>query len=418
LTTEYAYEATSELRSLAERLADGKPYLIITREDPNKADISAQIRKKAREQFKTAGGLEDEKVEKYISGRIADLKKDKRLSRYPDSELRAVVEEQLLNTLFEKKAGQADSSTEYHYVFLSKTEILKNQSEGIATERGATIEGELGSSKELFSADDPNTHPFGRLIKDANVGLVILRGADDASAFHTMVPEGVPVLVLGANSKTPSISTITPRVEKLRQGINLSSAPDNIGLINMFPATAEAATAWGFSSSKAAQYASAGKRFQSTLGQKGYAKNTQRPDTKEQFLQNLQSAALNKKAVFVIAEADEKGAIRIPGSRDQITQADLAGLKNMDKVFFLSCNSTLVTSGASALAVSGKIYTRDAAKILEVTLPDTQAAILTKESKSLATSILLEVLAELACQLASDDGCRIGITTVLASGRN
>ena len=415
LAREYGYDSTVRLREFAERVAKGKDYLIVSKINPAnlQQDIAPSSRLRAMDAFSRSRDFEDTKKDMQEVLRITERNLEKMGS--PKSTVKKEAEQAMLRHLF---SGKVSTSIDYHYVYASKPKVLEEIAKDAASESGVTIEGAKEESPGLFRTEGVNGHPFKRIVEKMNVGVIILDGIDHPSDFNAIVPEGVPVLKI-ADSKLALSDNKNAQfaLAKSQRAFEKKNVAE-ISIVNMFPVRPNAAKVWGFDQIKAGKYADAGAAFVRKLEKGGYKSALASRPSKQDFIDGLKEDTLRKSAIYIIGEAKADGAIRIPGSVDTIGRGDLAGI-DLSKVYFVSCGSQGLGASAAALSFVGKVYTDHADTILQVFLPslskdNPENSIVVHLSDHAMNAVLLDVLAELACQVTSDKGCSIGLFALMS----
>lgn len=409
LTTEYGYDVTAGLRTLAQRIAGERPYLIISRIEVAKGQVPAATLKRARQAFQNSEAMQEEGVQTLITG-IANKFLPGPAIPGGDRAIKSAAEEMALDDLFDPNF-ETGTDTHYHYVFLSDTNLLKTSIGFESTEHGATIEGKPSSTPKLFDAENSPRHPIRAIIEDGNVGAVVFDGVPDTGDVSSLVPDHVPILRISHRDVFPEARDAKHLARTAVTAMQQSTPESNISIVNIFPTSRGEAVAWGFDTIKADAYASAGRHFSSQVEAKGFAANTFTPRSKQDFLKSIEEARQGREAVFVIAEATAEGSIRIPGSADVITKDDF-GTMPLGNVYFISCNSANLVPASAGLAFVGRVYTDSAKRLLDVLLPESTDKMQLRETKELVSVSLLDIAAELACLLSTEDQCRFSIATM------
>ena len=171
--------------------------------------------------------------------------------------------------------------------------------------------------------------------------------------------------------------------------------------------------------------------FSDKSKRQGYSKSISSPKSKAEFLTALRDETTVGKMVVVIAEADGRGQLRIPGTEDTVRLDDLSQIGSLRNVYFLSCNSARIGVGDPALVFEGRVYTDDAVTFIEYLIPKGEPETRTKEHgdgkvqgrdgsvvvpvprDDLGGAVINVVVREVACLLSEeDDDCSVNVAQI------
>ena len=416
---EYEYARSSSLRTLAQTVASGKDYLIISAAKPaaiNMANNGSIIRA-AQESFEANGLMETGEVKKLVDETAKEISKTSNSS--PD-EIRTLVKHIILEKLFN---GKLPTDIDYTYIYSSKTRSLADISGGIANEKGVVIESRPSNTGSIFTINSNDKHPVKRLIDSLDLGAIVLHGVDSEVDFLDYIPDIVPIIRVGnkdillvGNSEILPNSTELSKVLKEIKTFSQHSEKD-ITIVNLFPKSKKDATIWGFDQITAQQYADAGKAFSRQIQAKGLQEVAVVEMNKKTILQELNRATQSSKYIFLIAEADKEGAIRVPGSNEIISAKDISDITDISKIHFISCNSNKISSGEAAISFSGRVYTDKASLILNLLLPNTEVEksiddVVMRLGESTPIFNIMSDISRLSCVASPNSNCSYTITRI------
>lgn len=401
-STEYGYVESAGLRELCKKLAGGKKYLLISRIDWGSADnaVASTARPFAIRKFIESGGAHDPDIKSII-----DQEAQNSNATYID---RKMIELLVVNQLFDHTRYGTGNAVEYFYVYHSDTGHISSLTNGIGYEKGVTIESRPADAGDIFAlAGNPN-HPLMKMVAGRDIGAVILQGINLPTDLARYLPERTPVFHLNLPVRK-DVDRLEHGARELAGFIGLGNDTNGVRIVNLFPTAAHEAVAWGFDQLLAERYGEAGESFERQLGDRGYGAFVSRPAKKAAFLAELQSAAEKGSKTLVIAEANSNGEIRIPGSTDLIRSEDLKSVGSLENVYFLFCNSARITAAGTALRFEGKVFTEDAATIIEYLLPrvsspdESGERVLMRVDPSDLIGFAVTSMSGLACALVDED---------------
>jgi hypothetical protein len=195
------------------------------------------------------------------------------------------------------------------------------------------------------------------------------------------------LVIIDADSPVPNhlyqhIQGRGPLVVKLSSGSTFESASERAAIfdrirradakstnvLNLLPQRPEDALPWGFDPETARNYATNGKRIDFDLTRYGY-KGSSKNGSKAQIISSLLQSSPTKKTIVLVGEAGPDGfGVRIPGSKELLTNDDLKPLASDVTLLALVCNSHSLITGMQAASVVGVVYTDESRKLLKLTL--------------------------------------------------
>jgi hypothetical protein len=417
LSREYAHSSTASVRQFAEKISKGKDYLIISSVSPAglKKNISPDTKQQAIDAYAASPNFSQIKNEEIWRAVLTSTEQRLVKGGLPKYKAKIEAERQFLEFMFEQDMS---SSIEYLYIYSSRPSALIDLAGTAASERGAVIEGKREEIAKIFTINVADENPLERLANQMDLGAVVLEGIDHPSNLHQTFPAGIPIVKI--RDKTLAFSKINSAQLATWKDWNFfpKRAATDTSIISLLPTQPAPVRAWGFDAIKAAKYADAGAAFSKQINNAGYRQSFVTAATKQEFISRIKRDSSKKSVIYIVGEATESGAIRVPGSTELITQDDLRGI-DLSNSYFISCNSDKIGTNTAAMTFVGKIYSDRAAKVLEVMLPSIEQSrpensIVVRLKSEASNGILVDALAEIACALASDRSCPFGLYALLS----